>query len=108
MLGPRAGRQWQHEQIALGHAKNSIIGLFMIWWSALAFNSGSVFGVSGNQWPFAARATVATMCSSFGGGIVGLLICYLFWGGKIKVSYVLNCVFGSLAAITATCYMVKM
>ena len=48
------------------------------------------------------------MCSSFGGGIVGLAVNYIFFGGKIKVSFVLNCVFGSLAAITGTCYMVKM
>jgi Amt family ammonium transporter len=92
----------------MGNAKNSIMGLFMMWWASLAFNSGSTFGVTINKWSFAARATVATMCSSFGGGLVGLAICYIFFGGKINVSYVCNCVFGSLAAITGSSYLVRM
>ena len=44
--------------------------------------------------------TVATMCCSFGGGMVGLAGQYIFFGGKIRVEFVLNCVFGALAAIT--------
>ena len=68
----------------------------------------STFGVTIDKWQFAARSTVATMCCSFGGGITGLTICYVFFAGKIDVAYILNCVFGSLAAITGTCYMVRM
>ena len=49
---------------------------------------------------FSARATVTTMLSSFGGGSAGLAICYTFYGGKIKVSYVASCVFSSLVAST--------
>ena len=107
MLGPRLGRS-KHSQIAMGNAKNSLIGLFMLWWGTLAFNSGSTFGVTIDKWAYAARSTVATMCCSFGGGITGLLICYIFFAGKIDVAYILNCVFGSLAAITGSCYMVRM
>ena len=44
--------------------------------------------------------TVATMCCSFGGGMIGLAGQYIFFGGKIRVEFVLNCVFGALAAIT--------
>ena len=40
MLGPRLGRSKQSSQIAMGNAKNSLIGLFMLWWGTLAFNSG--------------------------------------------------------------------
>ena len=40
------------------------------------------------------------MLSSFGGGSAGLAICYVFYGGKIKVSYVASCVFSSLVAST--------
>ena len=40
MLGPRIGRSKQSSQIAMGNAKNSLIGLFMLWWGTLAFNSG--------------------------------------------------------------------
>lgn len=36
-----------------------------------------------------------------------MAVCYIFYGGKIIVSYVCMCVFGSLAAITGSCYLVK-
>ena len=38
--GPRTGLRMQNQQIAMGNAKNSLIGLFMLWWGFLAFNSG--------------------------------------------------------------------
>ncbi len=53
-----------------------------------------------DKWMFSAKATVVTMISSFGGGCVGLLICYVVYGGKMKVMYIANCVFSSLVAIT--------
>ncbi len=40
MLGPRIGVEKQRERIIMGNAQNSLIGLFMIWWAFLAFNSG--------------------------------------------------------------------
>lgn len=102
MLGPRLGVHRQRERILMGNAQNSLIGLFMMWWAFLAFNSGSTFGVSEAKWMFSAKATVTTMVSSFGGGCVGLAICYVFYRGKVKVMYVANCVFSSLVAITGT------
>ena len=39
-LGPRVGVMQQHECIVMGNAKNTIMGLFMMWWAFLAFNSG--------------------------------------------------------------------
>ena len=39
-VGPRTGVKMQNQQIAMGNAKNSLIGLFMLWWGFLAFNSG--------------------------------------------------------------------
>ena len=49
---------------------------------------------------FAGKATVTTITSSFGGGLSGILGCYLFFGGKIKVPYIVNSVFASLVSIT--------
>lgn len=49
------------------------MGLFVLWWGWLAFNSGSTYGVSGAKWQYAARAAVQTMMGSFGGGIFSLL-----------------------------------
>ena len=125
-LGPRTGLRHQHERIVMGNAKNSIMGLFMMWWAALAFNSGrysiflslnemsnvslmnlsfSTFGVSEKKWMFAARATVTTMISSWGGGLMGLISCYVLFGGKINVSYVCSCVFGSLVLFLPGCFI---
>ena len=43
----------------------------------LAFNSGSTFGVTGNQWRLAARAAGQTMVASFGGGIVAVVYSFM-------------------------------
>ena len=68
----------------------------------------STFGIVGTKWGFAARATCTTMCCSFGGGVIGLAGCYILFGGKINVPFILNCVLGSLAAIAGSSYLVKM
>ncbi len=39
VLGPRVAVHRQRERILLGSAQTSLIGLFMIWWAFLAFNS---------------------------------------------------------------------
>jgi hypothetical protein len=39
-----------------------------------------------SRWIVASKATVTTICSSFGGGTAGILGCYIFWRGKMKVS----------------------
>lgn len=59
----------------------------------------STFGVSQYKWMLSAKSTVTTMIASFGGGLVGLIICYAFYGGKMKVKYIESCVFASLVAI---------
>ena len=46
------------------------------------------------------RANSISEEGRFGGGSAGLAICYTFYGGKIKVSYVASCVFSSLVAST--------
>lgn len=44
-----------------GNPVNACMGLFVLWWGWLAFNSGSTYGVSGAKWQYAARAAVMTM-----------------------------------------------
>ena len=44
------------------------------------------------------------MASSFGGGIAGLAGCYILFGGKINVPFIMNCILGSLASIAGNCY----
>lgn len=71
MLGPRLGRYADgYDPLPLGNPVNACMGLFVLWWGWLAFNSGSTYGVSGAKWQYAARAAVMTMMGSFGGGFV--------------------------------------
>ncbi|XP_044002704.1 putative ammonium transporter 3 isoform X2 [Aphidius gifuensis] len=73
MLGPRLGRYDNgFDPLPLGNPVNAILGLFVLWWGWLAFNSGSTYGVNEDKWKFAARAAVSTVMASMGGGIVGL------------------------------------
>jgi len=99
-IGPRLGLAQQHDRIASGNSKNCLMGLFMLWWAFLAFNAGSTFGISGTRWMYAGKATVTTITSSFGGGVAGIMGCYIFFGGKMKVPYIVNSVFASLVSIT--------
>lgn len=62
MLGPRIGRYTEGiDPLPLGNPVNACMGLFVLWWGWLAFNSGSTYGVSGAKWQYAARAAVMTM-----------------------------------------------
>jgi len=87
MLGPRLGR-WEGIEGGwgppMGNPTDALIGLFMLWWGWLAFNSGSTFGVTGNKWRLAAKATVTTMTASFGGGLVALIWSLVQTRGKVK------------------------
>jgi ammonia channel protein AmtB len=55
MLGPRLGRWEIKGNPPMGSPTNALVGLFMLWWGWLAFNSGSTFGVTGNKWRLAAK-----------------------------------------------------
>ncbi len=74
MLGPRLGRYSDGiDPLPLGNPVNACMGLFVLWWGWLAFNSGSTYGVSGAKWQYAARAAVMTMMGSFGGGCFSVM-----------------------------------
>ena len=47
--------------------------------------SSSTFGVVGNKWHLAAKATCNTMSSSFAGGTVATLMSYILIDGKFEV-----------------------
>lgn len=69
MLGPRLGRYAKGtDPLPLGNPVNACVGVLMLWWGWIAFNSGSTVGLSGDKWQYAARAAVMTMMGSFGGG----------------------------------------
>lgn len=62
-----------------------------------------MFGVSGDKWKFSARAAVATINASFGGGIVGLIWSYVRKKGKFDILDMISAVLGSLVSVTGGC-----
>ncbi|XP_026474376.1 putative ammonium transporter 2 [Ctenocephalides felis] len=108
MLGPRLGR-YSHGvgQLPLGSPVNAVMGLFVLWWGWLAFNSGSTYGVSGAKWQYAARAAVTTMMGSFGGGVLGVLYSVIRNDGKLNIMDLINGVLGSLVSVTAGCFLYR-
>jgi len=74
-------------------------------WGWLAFNSGSTYGVTGDRWQYAARAAVATMIASMGGGLIGLGFSLTNPNG-IDILSQINGILGSLVAVTGT-YLVN-
>ncbi|KAK6636427.1 hypothetical protein RUM43_010088 [Polyplax serrata] len=106
MLGPRLGRYINGTgSLPLGSPINCCMGLFVLWWGWLAFNSGSTYGLSGSKWGYAAKACVNTMLSSFGGGLFGLIYSLAFQNGSVDILHLINGVLGSLVAVTAGCYL---
>ncbi|XP_075217873.1 putative ammonium transporter 2 [Lycorma delicatula] len=106
VLGPRLGRYlYGTAPLPLGTPVNCCLGLFVLWWGWLAFNSGSTYGVSGAKWQYAAKAAVMTMLSSFGGGFLALFYSILMNKGHPKIMDLINGVLGSLVAITAGCFL---
>ncbi|XP_013108282.1 putative ammonium transporter 2 [Stomoxys calcitrans] len=108
MLGPRLGRYADgYDPLPLGNPVNACMGLFVLWWGWLAFNSGSTYGVSGAKWQYAARAAVMTMMGSFGGGIICTI--YSLWrhDGRLDIIDLINGVLGSLVSITAGCFLYR-
>ncbi len=106
-LGPRIGVQHQRYRIAMGNAKNCLMGLFMLWWAFLSFNAGGTFGISEHRWNYASRATVTTITSSFGGGVGGIMGCFTIFKGKMRVGYIVNSIYSSLVAITGIYFNTK-
>ncbi|KAJ8921310.1 hypothetical protein NQ315_013784 [Exocentrus adspersus] len=106
MLGPRLGRYDKgKEPLPLGNPVNAVMGLFVLWWGWLAFNSGSTYGLSGSKWHYAARAAVMTMMSTFGGGTMSVVYTMIKLKGKIDAFDIINGILGSLVSITAGCFL---
>ena len=57
---------------------NALLGCFMLWWGWLGFNCGSTQGITEYKWIYAGKAAVTTVISSVGGGIFGILYCFIF------------------------------
>lgn len=106
ILGPRMGRYKEGiDPLPLGNPVNACMGLFVLWWGWLAFNSGSTYGVSGAKWQYAARAAVMTMMGSFGGGMFSLIFSMFKNDGRMDIVDLINGILGSLVSVTAGCFL---
>uniref|UniRef100_A0A1I8JUR3 Ammonium transporter AmtB-like domain-containing protein n=1 Tax=Anopheles funestus TaxID=62324 RepID=A0A1I8JUR3_ANOFN len=106
ILGPRLGRYAKGtDPLPLGNPVNACMGLFVLWWGWLAFNSGSTYGVSGAKWAYAARAAVMTMMGSFGGGSFSIVYSMINNDGRMDVVDLINGILASLVSVTAGCYL---
>ncbi|XP_058455520.1 putative ammonium transporter 2 isoform X1 [Malaya genurostris] len=106
MLGPRLGRYAKGlDPLPLGNPVNACMGLFVLWWGWLAFNSGSTYGVSGAKWVYAARAAVMTMMGSFGGGFFSILYSMFRNEGRLDIVDLINGILASLVSVTAGCFL---
>lgn len=108
ILGPRIGRYSKGtDPLPMGSPVNACMGLFVLWWGWLAFNSGSTYGVSGAKWQYAARAAVMTMMGSFGGGSFATIYSMYMCDGKVDIVHLINGILGSLVSITAGCFLYR-
>ncbi|XP_046595104.1 putative ammonium transporter 3 isoform X1 [Neodiprion lecontei] len=105
MLGPRLGRYDNGlNPLPPGCPVNAVMGMFVLWWGWLAFNSGSTYGVSGDRWKYAARAAVSTMMGSIGGGLIGFGFSLMGSNG-IDILSQINGILGALVAVTGGCFL---
>ncbi|XP_062545159.1 putative ammonium transporter 2 [Armigeres subalbatus] len=106
MLGPRLGRYAKGtDPLPMGNPVNACMGLFVLWWGWLAFNSGSTYGVSGAKWIYAARAAVMTMMGSFGGGSFSIIYSMFRNDGRVDIVDLINGILASLVSVTAGCFL---
>ncbi|XP_025829067.1 putative ammonium transporter 3 [Agrilus planipennis] len=106
MLGPRTNRYTSgNSPLPMGTPVNAVLGLFVLWWGWLAFNSGSTYGFTGEKYSYAARAAVMTIMASFGGGCTSLIYSIIRLKGNTDPLDVINGILGSLVSITAGCFL---
>ena len=73
--------------------------LSVIYNTFLGINAGSVWGITGGRWRLGARAAVATIMSSIGGGATSIVISF-YKTKKLQVNLLINGILSSIVSIT--------
>lgn len=112
-LGPRIDRYTKGTKpLPMGNPVHVCIGLFILWWSWIAFNCGCSYGITGlfkitplllkwwsiiknkyflgGKWHYAARAGVGTAVASWGAGAFGIVYSTIIHKGKVDVFEVVS------------------
>ncbi|CAI2340706.1 unnamed protein product [Caenorhabditis sp. 36 PRJEB53466] len=101
-LKPRRNRFNEDSVHQMSSPTNALLGTFLLWWGWFGINAGSVWGITGGRWRLGARAAVATIMSSIGGGATAITISFVRTK-KLQVNYLINGILSSIVSITALC-----
>ena len=105
-LGPRLGRFAKDgSPIAIpGHSISlAVLGVFILWLGWFGFNPGSQLAIHGGNADIVSLVAVNTNLAAAAGGLVAMLLSWLFVTKKPDLPTTLNGVLAGLVAITAPC-----
>lgn len=72
------------------------IGLFILWWGWIGFNSGSSYGLTDGKWEAAARAGAGTTLATMAGGVTSILFSLIKHKGIVDVFEVVSGIISAL------------
>ena len=85
-IGPRIGRYDRGTgPLPISNPTYVIIGLLMLWWGWLGFNSGAVYGIAGDKWALVARAAAGSVIATMSAGMTSIIFSLIKHKGKIDV-----------------------
>lgn len=105
-LGPRLGRFAKDgKPIAIpGHSISLVVlGVFILWLGWFGFNPGSQLAIHGGNADVVALVAVNTNLAAAAGGLIAMVVSWLFVTKKPDLTTTLNGVLAGLVAITAPC-----
>lgn len=105
-LKPRRGRFNEDSIHQMSSPTNALLGTFMLWWGWFGINAGSVWGITAGRWRLGARAAVATIMSSIGGGATSIVVSFIKTR-KLQVNYLIDGLLSSIVSITAMCAVAR-
>lgn len=96
-LGPRDGRYDNGTaKLPVRDLTTVCLGLFILWWGWIGFNTGSSYALTEGRWELAARAGVGTSLASMAAGLTSMLYSYIRHDGKIDVYEVVSGILSGL------------
>lgn len=108
-LGPRIGKFTKdgNPRMIPGHSITlAVLGVFILWLGWFGFNPGSQLAADGFNADIISLVAVNTNIAAAAGGLVAMIISWLFVTKKPDLSITLNGVLAGLVAITAPCAFV--
>ncbi len=105
-LGPRLGRFSKNgKAVAIpGHSISLVVlGVFILWLGWFGFNPGSQLAINGGNADVVALVAVNTNLAAAAGGLLAMVVSWLFVTKKPDLATTLNGVLAGLVAVTAPC-----